>query len=108
MSKLPKHFTTFVETYPEIGTAYHDLSQAVAVAGPLDEKTRALVKLALSIGASQEGGTHSQARKALEAGATPEELRHVALQALTTVGFPNMMKGLSWVEDVLSKRNDPI
>jgi 4-carboxymuconolactone decarboxylase len=102
MSKLPKRFTRFVEKYPEIGESYHALGNAVATAGPLDARTRELVKVGIAIGADQEGGTHSHARKALEAGATPDELRHAAIQALTTIGFPNMMKGLSWVEDVLA------
>ena len=103
MSKLPKRFTAFVETYPGIGAAYEAMSSAVAEAGPLDEKSRALIKLGISIGAGMEGATHSQARKALEAGATPEELRHAALQALTTIGFPSMMCGYMWVEDVIAR-----
>lgn len=103
MSKLPARFTAFVEAYPEIGAAYRDLGDAVGQSGPLDAKTRAFVKLGVCIGAGLEGGAHSQARKALDAGATPEELRHAALQSLTTVGFPTMMRGLSWVEDVLRK-----
>ncbi|AIE85727.1 carboxymuconolactone decarboxylase family protein [Fimbriimonas ginsengisoli] len=107
MGKLPKRFTAFVETYPRIGAAYRELGDAVADAGPLSNKERCLVKLGLAIGAGLEGGTHSQARKALEAGATPEELRHAALQALTTIGFPNMMRGLSWIEDVLGQEGEP-
>lgn len=103
MSKLPKRFVAFMEKYPRIGSAYHELGDAVAEAGPLDAKSRALVKLGIALGAGMEGGTHSHARKALEAGATPDELRHAALQALTTLGFPNMMRGLGWVEDVLAK-----
>jgi 4-carboxymuconolactone decarboxylase len=103
MSKLPRRFTEFMETYPEIGSAYGQLSAAVGSAGPLDTKTCALVKLGIAIGAGLEGGAQSQARKALDAGASPDELRHAALQALTTVGFPTMMRGLSWVEDVIAK-----
>jgi hypothetical protein len=30
-------------------------------------------------------------------------MRHVALLALTTLGFPTMMRGLLWVEDVLGR-----
>ena len=103
MSKLPKRFTDFVQTYPAIGEAYQQLGLAVADAGPLDEKTRALVKVGIAIAAGLEGGTHSHVRKALECGATPEEVRHVALQCLTTIGFPAMMKGYSWVDDVIAK-----
>jgi len=38
--------------------------------GPLDEKSRRLVKLALSVGAGLEGGTHSAAWSALQSGIT--------------------------------------
>ncbi|CAN5461010.1 carboxymuconolactone decarboxylase family protein [soil metagenome] len=103
MSQMPKRFTDFMEDQPAIAAAYRDLSAAVGAAGPLDAKTCAFVKLGVCLGAGLEGGAHSQARKALDAGATAEELRHAALQSLTTVGFPTMMRGLSWVDDVLRK-----
>jgi 4-carboxymuconolactone decarboxylase len=102
MAKLPKRYTDFMAKHPEIASAYRALGDAVANSGPLDAKTRQLVKIGIAIADGQEGGTHSHTRKALEAGATPEEIRHAALQTLTTIGFPNMMKGLSWVEDVLA------
>jgi 4-carboxymuconolactone decarboxylase len=108
MSKLPKRYTAFIRNNPEIGQAYRQLGDAVAAAGPLDAKTRQLVKVGISIAAGLEGGTHSHVRKAIDAGATPEELRHVALQTLTTLGFPTMMKGLSWVEDVLGQSQEEI
>ena len=100
MSEIPKRFTKFMEDHPRIGAAYRDLGTS-ASEGPLDAKTRALVKLGMSIGAGMEGAAHSHTRKALAAGATPEEIRHAAVQAVTTLGFPTMMTGLSWVEDVL-------
>jgi 4-carboxymuconolactone decarboxylase len=102
MRDIPKAYTNFIDEYPEIGTAYHELGKAVATAGPLDQKTRFLIKIGIAVAAGLEGGTHSAARKALDAGCTPEELRHAVLQALTTIGFPSMMKGLSWVDDVIS------
>jgi 4-carboxymuconolactone decarboxylase len=103
MSKLPKRFTDFVDRFPGVGEAYHRLGKEVADAGPLDAKTRQLVKVGIAIAAGLEGGTHSHVRKALEAGATPEEIRHAALQCLTTIGFPAMMKGMSWIDDVLAR-----
>lgn len=103
MSKLPKHYTEFLEKYPKIGETYRALGDAVSSAGPLDAKTKELVKLALAIGNRQEGGVHSHTRRALEAGATKDEIRHTVLLSLTTIGFPNMMAALSWVEDVLEK-----
>jgi len=104
MSKLPERFVSFLHDFPEVGDAYQALGKAVANAGPLDGKTRELIKLGAAIASGQEGGTHSHARKAMDAGATAEEVRHAALQTLTTIGFPNMMRGLSWVDDVVNER----
>jgi alkylhydroperoxidase/carboxymuconolactone decarboxylase family protein YurZ len=103
MSKLPEHYVRFMQRYAGVGDAYRALGDAVAGAGPLDAKTRALIKLGMSIGAQLEGASHSQTRKALEAGATPEEIRHAVLQATSTLGFPLMMAGLAWVDDVIEE-----
>jgi len=101
MRKLPEHFTRFVEKYPEVGEAHRRLGAAAAQAGPLHPKTPPRVKLAVAIGAGGEGAGHSAARKALDAGCSADELRHVAILSVTTLGFPSMMRGLAWVEDVL-------
>jgi 4-carboxymuconolactone decarboxylase len=107
MAGLPKRYLRFFERYPAVGSAYRSLGDAVAEAGPLDGKSRALIKLGIAIGARMEGAVHSHTRKALEAGATPEEIRHAALQSTTTIGFPNMMAALSWIDDVLERNADP-
>jgi len=100
-AKLPKRFLQFTESYPALALAYEELGVQCHGAGPLDDRARALVKLALAIGARQEGGVHAQVRKALSAGLTPDELRHAAILAIPTVGFPSAMAALSWVEDLL-------
>ena len=46
--------------------AYEKMGDAVHTSGPLDDKSRALIKLALSAGAGLEGAVHSHTRKALE------------------------------------------
>lgn len=58
----------------------------------------------MAIGARMEGAVHAQVRRALEDGAVPAEIRHVALLGLTTLGFPATMAALTWVEDVLGSR----
>lgn len=108
MRKLPARFTAFLENYPEVGDAYQALGKAVAKAGPLDGKTRELIKLGVAIAAGQEGGTHSHTRKALDQGASPDEIRHAVLQTLTTIGFPNMMRGLSWVDEVIKEHEEAV
>ena len=101
MSRLPSFYEEFRATYPTVAAAYTQLGDACRDAGPLDHKSAELVKLALSIAAGAEGGAHSHARRALAAGATRDELVHVALLAVTTLGFPRAMTGLAWIRDVV-------
>ena len=90
----------FAERYPNVWSAYESLGIAISESGPLDARMRRLVKLALAIGARSEGAVHSHVRQALEDGMSAEELRQVATLAITTLGFPAAMAGLSWINDV--------
>lgn len=101
MSKLPKRYRRFFETFPEVGKAYEAFGAAAGAAGPLSERERMLIKLAISVGGRLEGATKSHAHKALEAGLSPDELRHVAVLAAPTIGFPAMMAGLAAIDDVI-------
>ena len=98
---LPKPYTQFESEYPEIAKLYEDLGAKCQAAGPLDKKTRYLVNLGISIGAGSPGAVKSHARKAMEHGASSEELYHALLLALTTVGFPAMIAAIGWVEEVI-------
>lgn len=99
---LPNAYEEFKRAYPTVWQAYDRLGAAAHAAGPLDEKARAFVKLAMAIGRQMEGATHAHVRLALRAGATPDEIRHVALLAVTTLGFPAMMTVRTWVEESLA------
>lgn len=106
MTKVPRRFSAFLRDYPTVGEAYGSLGEATREAGPLDSKTAQLVKLGIAIGLRHEGAVHAHTRKALEAGCTDAEVRHAAVLATTTVGFPGMMAALSWVDDVLEDGSD--
>jgi alkylhydroperoxidase/carboxymuconolactone decarboxylase family protein YurZ len=99
--KLPSAYRRFADAQPRIMKAYEELSAATLADGPLERKHAELVKIGITIGAGLEGATHSHVRRALEAGATPEEIRHAIRLALTTVGFPSMMAALGWANDVI-------
>lgn len=102
MSNLPETYSKFLEQFPDVSQAYYNLGKAVHNAGPLDDKTRALIKLAISCGAQKEGAVHSHTRKALDAGCTKEEIHHAVLLMLPTIGLPAMMAAMSWVNDILA------
>ena len=89
---------------PELWRALQELGEQASAAGPLDARTRRLVHLALAIGGGSEGATHSHVRRARAEGLTPEEMEHVAWLAVTTLGWPQAIKGLTWIRDVTDRR----
>jgi 4-carboxymuconolactone decarboxylase len=97
--QLPKVVNQFRKRHPEVWKAFNDLGKRCHEAGPLDEKSRRLVKLALSIGAGLEGATHSALRNARKSGVTPEEIKHVAVLAITTLGLPAAARAMIWISD---------
>ena len=103
-NKLPGRYLQFQKKHPKVFQAYDALGAATAGAGPLSDKTRALVKLAIAAGGQMEGAVHSHTRRAVEAGCSAEEIYHVALLGTTTLGFPTMIKILSWMEDVVQQK----
>lgn len=104
MSKLPKAYRKFQQNYPELFTAYEALGKTASEGGPLDLKTRELVKLGMAAAQRAESAVQSHAHRALDAGATPEEIQHTVLLGVTTLGFPAMMTALSWVQDTIEDR----
>ncbi len=100
---LPKIYEKFSSKYPAVFKDYEKLGQTCRTAGPLDPKCQDLVKLGIAIGANSRGAVMSHTRKALESGATQEEIAHAVVLALTTTGFPNMIAALGWVDEVLKE-----
>ncbi len=103
MTELPERFKKFQRDYPEVAKSYEELGTAVHNSGPLNEKARALIKLAISTGAGMQGAVHSHTRKAIEAGCSKSEIQHTVMLALPTIGFPATMAVMSWVEDIIEK-----
>lgn len=97
---LPDTASRIAREHPELWEAFQRLGEEASRAGPLDERTRRLVHLAYAIAANSEGATHSHTRRALADGIGTEELDHVALLAVTTLGWSGAIKGLTWVRDI--------
>jgi alkylhydroperoxidase/carboxymuconolactone decarboxylase family protein YurZ len=103
MGYLPEVYKEFNQQFPEVAKAYDVLANGCHEWGPLDGKTRRLIKLGIAIGISSEGAVRSHSRRALQEGISPDELRHAALMALTTAGFPAMIASIKWMEEVIEK-----
>jgi alkylhydroperoxidase/carboxymuconolactone decarboxylase family protein YurZ len=104
---LPPIVESIARDYPEVWAAYSRLGDATEKAGPLDEKTIRLVKLALAVGAGRQGAVHSHVRRGRKAGLAAAELRQVALLAITTIGWSSSVAALSWINDILGPTDEP-
>ncbi len=102
----PRSWQRLTREYPGVVAAYDTLSEVCRQAGPLDEATVALVKLAVSIGSGAERTVHAHAKKALRVGVDAESLRQVALVALPTVGLPAALDALRWVDESICEASD--
>src|SRR2546426_10774984 len=99
MTKVPGWYKDQKKKYPEVFRSYESLGDACRKAGPIDDKTAALVKLAIAVGTRHEGAVHSHTRRSIEAGASIDECRHVVLLSLTTNGLPAMVAAPPWGQD---------
>lgn len=103
MTKLPSKAGEVRTVFPDIWQAYAALGKACAECGPIAGQNLRLVKLALAIGAASEGAVHSHTRRALEEGVPAAALKQVAMLAIPTLGFPQGVAALSWIEDLTNQ-----
>ncbi len=101
MGELPRTYQRFQNQYNELSKAYDQLGATAAEAGPLESKVRQLVKLGMAAANQSESAVRSHTHRALEAGATAQEIQHALLLGITTIGFPAMMAALSWAQAAL-------
>ena len=101
--ELPGTAGEVAKEKPELWRAFQALGKATGEAGPLSEREQRLVNLALALGGDSEGATHSHARRAVSEGLSADELEHVAFLAITTLGWPQAVRGLTWIRDVTRK-----
>ena len=101
MSYLPDIYKQFNQNHPDVVRLFDELAEKCHEAGPLDDRTRRLVKLGIAVGLNAEGAVRSHTRRALEAGIPAEEIEHVILLSLTTAGFPTMIAAYKWAHEVI-------
>jgi alkylhydroperoxidase/carboxymuconolactone decarboxylase family protein YurZ len=101
---LPRVYQRFREEHPDVAEALDRLGAATEKAGPLDARTQHLVELGMAMASQSRGGVRSHARRALDAGATVDELHHVVSLAISTSGFPTAIASYTWINDVVENR----
>ncbi len=101
---LPDIFKKFVERHREISEALLKVGELCSQAGPIDNGTQHLIQMGIAVGANSQGAVRSHARRALDAGATKEQVLQTVLLSATIVGFPAMIAAYGWLEEVISTR----
>jgi alkylhydroperoxidase/carboxymuconolactone decarboxylase family protein YurZ len=100
--KIRENLDALIAKHPDLYEAYSRFGQEVHEhGGPLDEKTRWLVKVAASSALGYGKAQITHMTKALEAGCTPDELEHVILLLAPTAGFPCMMEAMERFREFL-------
>jgi len=96
VSGAPDTFNAFIERFPELREAHCLIAKTADTAGPLDERSVALVKIGLCAGAGLESAFRSHVRRALELGLSWEEIEHAVVQAVNTLGLPRTVMAWQW------------
>ncbi len=101
--RLPEQYESLRTRYRQTMESVEQLGRAIRDEGPLDEKTAHLIQLAAAAAVRSEGSVHSHVRRALGAGASPDEVRHALLLLTSTIGFPTVSAAMSWADDLLKE-----
>jgi len=98
---IPKTFVRFTDRFPDLASAHRQVGSALDDAGPLDEKSRALVKLGICAGAGLQSALKSHVRRGIENGLTREEIEHAVVLGMNSVGFPATVAAWQWAQQAL-------
>ncbi len=101
--KLPDRFLKLSKRHKKFIKAVEDLGKAVKEEGPIDEKSSHLIQIAAAAAIRSEGSVHSHAKRAIQAGASVDEVYHAIILLTSIIGFPTVAAALSWVDDVIEK-----
>jgi len=96
MKEIHEAFKKFKKEFPSIHEAHEALGKEIhEKAGPLPEKYRWLIKIAVSGASCHRLALETHIAKAKEVGATDAEIVHTLLLIMQTTGFPAFMEAYS-------------
>ena len=101
MENVHKIFSQFKEDFPEIHEKHEALGREVhEKGGPLDEKSRWLIKIAISGACNHKRALETHIRKAMAAGIDEDEIKHALVLLIPTAGFPAFMKSYAVLKSI--------
>ena len=96
--KLPGTYKAFVDRFPGLAKAHEDIGKGVEDLGSLDAKSQFLIKIGICVGAGLESALRSHVRRAMQHGATEQEVEQAIMLGMNTVGFPRTVAAWSWAQ----------
>ncbi|MCG3138824.1 MAG: hypothetical protein HJJLKODD_02693 [Phycisphaerae bacterium] len=96
---LPGTYRRFAQRFPKLVEAHDIIAEAIEQEELLDEKTRALIKIGISLGAGLESALRSHVRRATQAGASVGEIESAIVLGMNTCGFPRAVAAWSWAQE---------
>jgi 4-carboxymuconolactone decarboxylase len=101
--ELPTTFEEFVSRFPLLAEAHESIAKTVDDTGPLDRKTGELIKIGICLGGGLESALRSHVRRAIEHGATKQEIEQSILMGMTTCGFPRTVAAWKWAQEQFAR-----
>jgi AhpD family alkylhydroperoxidase len=101
MTRYPNNFDWLTAKFGTVMQNHQELGKALREAGPINAKDAHLIQLAAAAAIRAEGSVHSHVKRALTAGATPEEIYHAIILLTSTIGFPAVAAALSWAKEII-------
>jgi 4-carboxymuconolactone decarboxylase len=101
MEDIHEIFTRFKKEFPEVHANFEALGKEIhEKAGPLEEKSRWLIKIAISAACGHKRALATHIKRARNVGIADEEIKH-ALLLIPTAGFPTFMKAYAVLDNMV-------
>ena len=94
MDTIEQNLKYFMDKHSDVYKAYESYGRSVHTKGPLDEKVRWLIKVAVSAACQHNYSLRTHIIKAIKSGCSREEIEHAIMLVGPTAGFPTSMEGL--------------
>ncbi len=99
----PQTLRVFKEQFPGVWESYRELRDSCDNAGPLEDKTKEVIRVAISVALRRHGGLIAHLDRARSLGATEEELYQAILLNLPLLGFPDTLAAFKIASEHLGR-----
>ena len=101
MEDIHQIFSQFKNEFPEVHKKHEALGKEVhEKGGPLSEKSRWLIKIAISAASNHKRALETHIQKARATGVDEDEIKHALLLLIPTAGFPVFMKSYAVLKSI--------